>query len=169
MKTAPGYALRTMARRLLVPLLLAAPIVLGGATLALVAPAPLDEREALAKQSLESLYTYDQTWNTALRLVRVDLGYKVLEKDDKAGFILFEYTDKDSVSNGSIELVKTEKSIHVVCVIPKYPSYHEAVILDRLARKLKDEYGPPPDKPKPPPDAGPPPDDAGPDGGEPAP
>jgi hypothetical protein len=147
--------MRTLARGLA----LALPVALGSLALALTMR---DESggvpEAQAKQHYDSLYTYDQTWNTALRLVRVDLGFKVVEKDDKSGFILFEYVDKEKTSSGSLEFLKGEKSIRVICQIPQFPSYHEIALLDRLGRKLKDEYGNPPEKPKPPPDAGPPPD-----------
>ena len=149
-------------RRWPLVLLLMIPCVAATGLLALVSPPPLGEREARAKAAYESPYTFDQTWNSALRLVRVDLGYKILEKDEKAGYVLFEYIDKGTTSSGSLELLTTERSIRVVCQIPKFPSYHEALILDRLSRKLKDEHGTPPEKPKPPVDSGPPgPPDSG--------
>ncbi len=153
-------------RRLALAALLALPLALGSWLVAVAEDAMSGESglpEAGAKQHFDSLYTYDQTWNTALRLVRVDLGLKVVEKDEKAGFILFEYEDKGTTSSASLELLKGEKSIRVICQIPKFPSYHEIAVLDRLARKLKDEYGAPPEKPKPPVDAGPPPDAGEPD------
>lgn len=153
-------------RRLAVAATLALPLALGSWFVAVVEDATTGTSgvpEAEAKQHLESLYTYDQTWNTALRLVRVDLEMKIVEKDDKAGFILFEYVDKGTTSSGSLEFLKGEKSIRVICQIPKFPSYHEIALLDRLSRKLKDEYGAPPEKPKPPVDAGPPPDAGEPD------
>jgi hypothetical protein len=141
-------------RRLLVPLALLS----GAATVATFLPSGWIEGEARAKSGYDSLYTYDQTWNSALRLVRVDLGYKIVEKDEKAGYILFEYVDKGTTSNASIELLPNDRAIRVVCQIPKFPSYHEAVVLDRLARKLKEEHGAPVEKPKPQPDAGAPAD-----------
>ncbi len=153
-------------RRLLVPTAASITLLSGAAAVALVGPSPWAswvEREAHAKSGYESLYTYDQTWNSALRLVRVDLGFKIVEKDDKAGYILFEYLDKGTVSSASLELLPGEKTIRVVCQIPKFPSYHEAVVLDRLARKLKEEHGAPVDKPKP----APPAPDAGPPDGQP--
>lgn len=154
-------------RRLMVPTATTISLFAGGAALALLgAPAwvadtaqRLGEGEARAKSGYDSLYSYDQTWNTALRLVRVDLGFKIVEKDEKAGYILFEYTDKGTTSSASLELLPSDRAIRVVCQIPKFPSYHEAVVLDRLSRKLKEEYGAPVEKPKPQPDAGPPPSD----------
>lgn len=141
------------------PLFFAAPLVLGAALLVTAFDrGTIEVREAEAKQTYESAYTYDQTWNAALRLVRVDLGMKVVDKDDKVGFILFEYVSDGATSSGSIEMLKTDKAVRVICQIPKFPSYHEIAVLDRLARKLKDEYGAPPPKPKP---APPPPPDGG--------
>lgn len=142
-------------------------LLTGAAALLLSGPrdvATLVEREAHAKSGMESAYTWDQTWNTTLRLLRVDLGYKLVEKDEHAGYILFEYTEKGTTSNASIEMLRGSSTIRVVCQIPKFPSYHESVVLDRLSRKLKDEHGLPPEKPKTPPDAGPP-VDAGPETG----
>lgn len=145
-------------RRLLVPTAATIALVAGAAPFALFAPRGCTVREAHAKSGMESPYTYDQTWNTALRLVRVDLGFKIIERDDKAGYILFEYLDKGTTSSASLELLRGEATVRVVCQIPKFPSYHEAVVLDRLSRKLKEEHGAPPEKPKPAPDAGPPAD-----------
>ncbi len=142
-------------RRLLVPTATTITLFVSAATVAVIGPKQCAEGVAHAKSGMESAYTYEQTWNTALRLVRVDLGYKIVEKDEKAGYILFEYADKGTASSASIELLPGERSIRVVCQIPKFPSYHETVVLDRLARKLKDEHGAPIEKPKPV-DAGPP-------------
>jgi len=148
-------------RRLLVPTAATISLLAGTATLVLMGPREMVtwiEREAHAKSGMESAYTYDQTWNSALRMIRVDLGLKILEKDEKAGYILFEYVDKGTTSSASLELLRGESTIRVVCQIPKFPSYHETVVLDRLGRKLKEEHGLPPEKPKPKPDAGPPQD-----------
>ena len=45
-----------------------------------------------AKSTYESPYGYDRTWNAALRLVRVDNGWKITEKDETNGYLLFEYS-----------------------------------------------------------------------------
>jgi hypothetical protein len=121
-------------------------------------------REAAAKSAYESPYSYDQTWNSSLRLIRVDLGLKVSEKDEKNGYVLFEYSEKDRVSSASIELVRSASGVRVVCQIAQFPSYTEALILNRLSRKMREEYGTPPEKPSPQ-DAGPSPSDAGEDDG----
>jgi hypothetical protein len=149
-------------RRTALALALVVPALAGSALLSLVSPAPFAEGEAQAKSGRDSAYTFEQTWNSALRLVRVDLGFKIVEKDEKAGYILFEYTDKGTTSSASLELLPNESAVRVVCQIPKFPSYHETFVLDRLAKKLKEEHGTPPEKQKPLPDAGPPEADAAP-------
>ncbi len=114
-------------------------------------------QNAEAKAALDSPYSYDQTWNAALRLVRVDMGLKVTEKDDGSGYILFDYKSAEGGSKtsvGSMELVRPKESAgstHVVVSLPSMPRYHEQVMLDSLSRKLKDEFGEPMKHPKPPP------------------
>jgi hypothetical protein len=126
---------------------------------------------ASAKASYQSGYGYDRTWNAALRLVRVDLGLKVTEKDDASGYLLFDYTAPDNgnkATPGSIELVRgamADDPIEVIVQLPQMPRYHEQVMIDELAAKMRAEYGdPPPRKKKDPP--APAPSDAGVDGGE---
>lgn len=114
-----------------------------------------------ASASYASPYTFEQTYSTALRLLRVDLGYKVTEKDAENGYILFEYTSPESGKRtcaGAIELVKTKQRIQVTVQIPAMPQYHEQMIADALSKKLGADYGEPPKKNNPPP---PPDGDAG--------
>ena len=142
-------------RRLLHVLLVAA---------ALAAPAYLTLRseDAVASVAYDSPYTFEQTFGTALRLVRVDLGCKVTEKDADNGYLLFDYTSSESgkqVHHGSVEIVRGKSRMHVTVQLPSLPRYHEQMIVDALARKLLAEHGDPPrNKPTPPPA---PPDDAG--------
>jgi len=123
----------------------------------------LTSPNATANSALDSDYGYDRTWNAALRMLRVDLGLKVVEKDEANGYLLFEYHSSESgnkVSQGSLELVRAKDGdgpIHVIVQLPQMPRYHEQVIVDQLQRKMRMEYGdPPPHKaPAPPPaDAG---------------
>jgi hypothetical protein len=115
-----------------------------------------------ARSTLESPYGYDRTWNAALRLVRVDNGWKVTEKDDQNGYLLFEYKSPESVKpiSGSLELVRGRDGdgpVSVLVQLPQMPQYHEQVMLDALSSKMKREYGDPPDrrhKPVEQPDAG---------------
>jgi hypothetical protein len=101
---------------------------------------------AQAKSTYDSPYGYDRTWNAALRLVRVDNGWKVTEKDDASGYILFEYRSPDSAkaTPGSMEIVRrpdTDGPVTVLAQLPQMPHYHEQVLLDALASKMRREYG----------------------------
>lgn len=142
----------------------AAPLTGIGLGLAVAGGIVLTSPEVSAQSTYDSPYGYDRTWNAALRMVRVDMGMKVLEKDEQTGYLLFEYTSSESgklVTPGSIELVKPhdpDAPVHVIVQLPQMPRYHEQVILNQLTRKMKAEYGDPPVHKAPPP---PPPSDAG--------
>jgi hypothetical protein len=118
---------------------------------------------ANAKATYESPYGYARTWNAAMRLVRVDNGWKVTEKDEANGYLLFEYRSLENAKAalGSIELVRAhdaDGAVSVVVQLPQMPHYHEQVILDGLASKMRREYGDPPETHRPAPDPGSPPD-----------
>ena len=119
--------------------------------------------EAAAATVYESPYTFDQTWGTAVRLLRVDLGLEITEKDQAHGYLMFKYTGSGpKVHTGSMEMVKSPReTVRVTVQLNSLPSYHEQLIIDKLAKKLFNEYGDPPKKPDPPPS---PPGDGGPDG-----
>lgn len=123
---------------------------------------------AVAATAYESSYTFDQTFGSAVRLLRVDLGLKITEKDPEHGYLLFEYTSPESgkrVHNGSLEVVRTGRdTVRVAVQLNSLPSYHERMIVDALAKKLYVEYGDPPRKPDPPPPSAE--GDAGADSGE---
>jgi hypothetical protein len=124
--------------------------------------AVLDTTDASAAVAHDASYTYDQTFGTALRMVRVDMGLKITEKDTESGYILFEYKSPESggrSSNGSIEIVRGKQGVHVTVQLPSMPKYHEQVMMDALIKKLASEHGEPQKKPKPAPP--PPVDDAG--------
>lgn len=121
------------------------------ASAALLLAAALTVTQATAKGGYESPYGFERTWNAALRLVRVDLGLKVTEKDDANGYLLFEYTSPESGPKpvpASIEFIKGhDAEVRVVVQIARMPGYHEQVLVDALARKLRADYGDPPKRP----------------------
>jgi len=111
-----------------------------------------------AKATCRSPYGYDRTWNAALRLVRVDNGWKVTEKDEANGYLLFEYTSPENrkPASGSLELIRSrdEDSVDVVVQIAQMPRYHEQIVIDALSAKMRREYGDPPSHPRPEPPEG---------------
>ncbi|HTJ81379.1 MAG TPA: hypothetical protein VL400_06630 [Polyangiaceae bacterium] len=107
--------------------------------------------DANASVDYTSPYTFDQTYGAGLRLLHVDMGLKIIEKDRDLGYVLFEYSSPESgksVYQGSMELVETKTGVHVAIQIPSMPQYHERMIVDKLGKKLEAEYGDPPQRKK---------------------
>jgi hypothetical protein len=107
-----------------------------------------------ARVDAESDYTKAQTYSGALRYLRVDLGFEVIEKDPEAAYLVFRYQPPGQPKSdmlGTVEIIEAAEHVRVFVRIPRMPEYHERVLVDGLIRKLKDEYGPPaPRKPEPP-------------------
>jgi len=96
-------------------------------------------------------YAFDQVWSATVRLLRVDRGFKILEKDPETGYILFEFKEsaKDERSwRAGVELLRDKDEsgrtvIKVKIEIQDKPELPDAVLHDRLREKLRAEYGPP--------------------------
>jgi hypothetical protein len=104
--------------------------------------------DASARTEGSSGYSKPQTFSCALRLLRVDRGYEVVEKDQDAAYVLFKYpvAGKKEEASGSLEVVETSAGVRVFVQLPRLPEYHEAILRDALLKKLREEYGPPPIK-----------------------
>jgi hypothetical protein len=116
----------------------------------------LAPREVAAKITFDSPYTLAQTYNAALRLVRVDMGLKITEKDPAAAYVMFDYKSSESggrISPGSVEMMESGRLVKVVVQLGQMPRYHEQVLSDALQKKLRDEYGEPAERRGPPRDA----------------
>jgi hypothetical protein len=116
------------------PVALAAALLAGGAE---------------ARVEAESEYTKAQTYSGALRYLRVDLGYEVVEKDPDAAYLIFRYAvpgQNKRSTNGTIEVVETRGRVKLLVQIAEMPEYHERVLRDGLLKKLRGEYGAPPKK-----------------------
>ncbi|HEV8321206.1 MAG TPA: hypothetical protein VG389_06285 [Myxococcota bacterium] len=96
-------------------------------------------------------YTYDQVWSATVRLLRVERGFKVVEKDIETGYIVFEFKDsaKDAkVYRATAELVRDKDGtgravVKVKLEIADKPELPHTLLHSRLAEKLRAEYGPP--------------------------
>ena len=101
-----------------------------------------------ARTDRELTYRESEIWHSAIRFLRVDSGFKILEKDKGAGYVLFEYKDGEAKYTASLEMVRTARDnklfVRARLQIENQPRYVEAVLIDRFVRKLKDEYGDPP-------------------------
>jgi hypothetical protein len=115
-------------------------------------------------------YPITSVWPAAVRFLRVDRGFPVTEKDEAAGYVLFDFTDGPKPCKGSIELIRAtdregRDATRIAISVPDLPRRYEQLLLDKFAAKLRDDQGPPapapPRKsntppPAPRPDAGPP-------------
>jgi len=102
---------------------------------------------ARARVEAESAYSKAQTYSGALRYLRTELGYEVVEKDADAAYLIFKYREsgqKDRESTGTVEIVESYGKVRVYVQLPRMPEYHERVLRDGLMKKLRDEYGAPP-------------------------
>lgn len=97
-----------------------------------------------------SSYSKAQTYSGALRYVRVDLGYEIVEKDPEAAYLIFKYSPaqgaKDSSVTGTLEVIEAGGAVRLFVSLPRLPEYQERVFRDGLLKKLRDEYGPPANK-----------------------
>jgi hypothetical protein len=99
-------------------------------------------------------YPFSRVWTAAVRMLRVDFESPITEKDKDSGYFLFTYPDAGKQLPGSVEVIKVfengNESVRVVVKLPAMPTYVEQMMLDRLTRKLGQDYGqPPPQKPAP--------------------
>lgn len=106
-----------------------------------------------ARRSDVHAYRYEQLWRSVVRLVRVDYGFTVRDRDEEVGYLLFDYEDSGRTHPASFELVRVQEDgreqVRVAVSIPAMPSYIERMLLDRLQRKLRDEHGQPLPPPRP--------------------
>jgi hypothetical protein len=120
------------------------------ATLAL---APLT---AAARSVRDEPYPVETAWNAAIRMVRVDFGFTIEERDRDLGYFTFQYREGRRTVPGSVEILRTEtdgrSGARIIVQVPQMPTYVEAMMLQHLSRKLRQEFGePPPPRPPPPP------------------
>lgn len=103
--------------------------------------------EAETKKNLK--YPYDWVYNSAVRLLKVDLKCDMEEENEKSGYILFWYEYNGIKSYATMEIVDITNDnngygVHVRLVLEKLPSWVEEDIVEKLESKIKDQYGNPP-------------------------
>ena len=109
-------------------------------------------------------YPYAQVWPTAIRYLRVDRRYAITDRDEDAGYIMFEFpVDGGRTGSGILELIKTthpsgRDSVKLLVSTGAGPAHLPSTIIDGLSAKVRSERGqpPPPPPPKKDPDAPPP-------------
>jgi hypothetical protein len=110
-------------------------------------------------------YPVTDVWPTAIRFLRVDRDYAIKEKDETAGYVIFDATENKRAYRGTLELVATSDSegrpsTQIVVTLADLPRHFEVALVDKLAAKLREERGlpaaPPPKRPPPAPPENPP-------------
>ncbi len=98
---------------------------------------------SIAQAESRKVLTYPlaSIYASAIRLLRVDLDFEILEKDKEGGYIIFNYRDNMGKKyRGSLELInknsEKENITHAVCNIPEVPSYMEKDLLEKLNSKV---------------------------------
>ncbi len=92
-------------------------------------------------------YEYDQVWSAMVRMVRVDLRAAIADRDPDVGFMLFQYRDPvaHTEHTGSAEIFRiTERGaprIRVQLQVDGVSPAVEHMLLSRLQRKLREDYG----------------------------
>ena len=140
---------------------------LGFATLSatfLVLFSALSPSSAQARTIQVVAFHYEQVWGAAVRLIRVDQGFRITDQDRDVGFVLFEYERAGHKAQGSLEIVRVEQdgrpAVRVVVHLAKTPSYMERLLLDQLGQKLRGDFGVPEAPPKKAPERAPEPEGA---------
>ena len=103
---------------------------------------------AAAKSQKKLAYTFEQVWSAAVRFLRVDEGFEIVEKDADAGYVIFTVSDDGKRFRGTMEIVRTgekadQPGLLLLVGIEDRPAYMEQGILDRFEQKLRAELGSP--------------------------
>jgi hypothetical protein len=105
-----------------------------------------------ARRQADLRYSFEQVWNASLRLVRVDMRLPVTDRDQEAGYLLFDYLEHGKRFPGSVELVRGEQAprplTKIVIQVQGMPSYVEQMLFEKLSQKLRSEFGEPIEGPK---------------------
>ena len=117
------------ARSTITSALLCAALLLGGTA-----------EPAWARTERKLTHAASKVFQTAIRLLRVDLGLTITDKDEAAGYVVFEVHDQDKIYRGTLELIAVDEGTsRVVLQIDDRPDYMETSMLDKLERKLRTE------------------------------
>jgi hypothetical protein len=113
---------------------------------AVVAVGPMG---AAARSTSTLPYPSGEVWAAAVRFLRVDRGLPIREKDEAAGYVLFDYSEGGKSYKAALELVPfTDEDGRVTTqaslTIAGLPKRYEGALLEGLGAKIRDERGPPP-------------------------
>ncbi len=118
---------------------------------AALALASLRPSPASARAHRDVDYRYEQVWNAAIRMLRVDHRFPIEERDDAHGFVLFTFREYGRDHAASLEVVRTSvdgvERVRLVLQLEGMPTHAETALLEELERKLRSDYGMPERRP----------------------
>lgn len=100
-----------------------------------------------ARSGFSFPYALPVVFNTAVRLLRIDRGCQITERDAEAAYLLFECRDgKESkqVRRGALEVYALPGGVKGHLTLLDEPRYMEQRLLELLGQKLREERGDPP-------------------------
>lgn len=109
----------------------------------------LDATTVSARSQVDLAWTAREVFPVALRFVRVDRNCKLTDRDENAGFIVFECPDEaaggKATKRGALELIPTDgnRAVRVQVTLSGEPRYLELRFLELLERKVREERGAP--------------------------
>ena len=110
-----------------------AALLLTLACLGVAAPAEARSERKLAHPTAK-------VWSAAVRLIRVDLGLTISDKDEAAGYLVFEVAEQGKIFRGTLEVIAVDDgSARAIIDIEDRPDYMETTMLRKLERKLRTE------------------------------
>jgi hypothetical protein len=102
-------------------------------------------RPAEARSERTLSHPTAKVWSAAVRLLRVDLGLTITDKDEAAGYLVFELAEEGKTFRGTLELVPVDEgTARAIIDIEDRPDYMETGMLKKLERKLRVEASTPP-------------------------
>jgi hypothetical protein len=136
-----------------------AAVAVAVARLGVLVAAGFSAADAEARTTSVVPYPTTDVWPTAIRFLRVDRDYPIKEKDEAAGYVLFEIAEGKRAYRAALELVKAADAdgragTQLVLNIQDLPRHYEVALLDKLTAKIRDERGPPPPLARKPPASG---------------
>jgi hypothetical protein len=104
---------------------------------------------AAARSTATLSYAPNEVWAAAVRFLRVDRSLPIREKDEAAGYVLFDYNDGGKGYKAALELIpfsdnEGRVTTQVALTIAGLPRRYEGALLEGLGAKIRDERGSPP-------------------------
>ncbi len=100
-------------------------------------------------------YPVDQVWGAAIRYLRVDRDYAIVDRDPETGYIVFEIPLGELQGRGTLEAFSTtdpsgRMSTQLQISTEAGPTHLPHTLIEGIAKKVRAERGQAPTAPRPP-------------------